>query len=215
MITGSSGLIGSAVTRRLSDLGIGCVGIDLRALNAERRIDICDSAALAPFLEGIAGIIHLAAVSRVIHGENNPALCRVVNVDATRGLVEMALAAPRPPWLIYASSREVYGQQDKLPVREDSAFRPLNVYARSKVDAERLLGEAREASLQTAIVRFSSVYGSVNDHRDRVVPAFAAAAMCGGVLRVDGAECCFDLTHVDDVALGVTRVVELLLAGER
>ena len=125
------------------------------------------------------------------------------------------MALPRPPWLIYASSREVYGQQDALPVNEDASLRPLNVYAHSKLAAEQLVEKARAASLQTAIVRFSSVYGSIDDHHDRVVPAFTAAAVRGEVLRVDGAECCFDLTHVDDVASGVIRVVELLAGGEQ
>lgn len=215
LITGSSGLIGTAVTERLLASGIACVRIDLRAVDPDHRIDICESRRIAPLLDGVAGIIHLAAVSRVIHGEHNPVRCRAVNVDATRGIIEAALALPKPPWLIYASSREVYGQQDALPVKEDATLQPLNVYAHSKVAAEQLVGRAREASLQTAILRFSSVYGSIDDHHDRVVPAFTAAAVRGEVLRVDGTECCFDLTHVDDVAAGVIRVVELLTGGER
>jgi len=215
LITGSSGLIGSAVTRRLQALNIACICVDLQAPDPEDRIDICDSARIARLMNGVTGIVHLAAVSRVIHGERHPARCRAVNVDATRGIIEAALALARPPWLIYASSREVYGQQNELPVHEDAPLRPLNVYARSKLTAEQLVGMAREASLQTAIVRFSSVYGSVDDHHDRVVPAFVAAAARGEVLRVDGADCCFDLTHVDDVANGVIRIVELLADGER
>jgi nucleoside-diphosphate-sugar epimerase len=215
LITGSSGLIGTAVTQRLMALGISCVTIDVRAVDPEHRIDICESGRIAPLLHDVTGIIHLAAVSRVIHGEHDPVRCHAVNVDATRSIIDAALLLPRPPWLIYASSREVYGQQEALPVNEDAPFRPLNVYAHSKVAAEQLVGKARAASLQTATLRFSSVYGSVNDHHDRVVPAFTAAAVRGDILRIDGTECCFDLTHVEDVANGIIRVVELLTDGER
>ena len=63
---------------------------------------------------------------------------------------------------------------------EDAGPAPLNVYARSKVAAGRLVIEAREAGLTTAIVRSSSVYGDVDDHLDHVVPAFAAGAAGGG-----------------------------------
>jgi nucleoside-diphosphate-sugar epimerase len=215
LITGSSGLIGAAVAAKLAEAGMSCLGIDLRAPQIEDRIDIRDIDRLAALLQDVTGIIHLAAVSRVIHGQDDPDLCHAVNAGATRAILHAALAAARRPWLLYASSREVYGQQDSLPVSEDAAFRPLNAYARSKVDAEGFVNDAREASLQTAIVRFSSVYGSVDDHRDRVVPAFVAAAVHGGILRVDGIECGTDFTHVDDVANGVARVVEILSSGER
>ena len=66
----------------------------------------------------------------------------------------------------------------------------------------------------TAILRFASVYGSVNDHADRVVPAFVAAAVAGGTLRVDGRHCAFDVNHVDDVVRGIASVAEILGSGE-
>jgi nucleoside-diphosphate-sugar epimerase len=42
-----------------------------------------------------------------------------------------------------------------------------------------------------------------------------AAAVAGGVLRVDGKDCAFDVNHVDDVVRGVARVAEFLEGGER
>ena len=90
----------------------------------------------------------------------------------------------------------------------------MNVYARSKVEAEAALVDARDAGVRTAIVRFSNVYGSTADHADRVVPAFARAAAHGTIIRLEGAEHTFDFTHVDDVAQGVSRIVALLESGE-
>jgi nucleoside-diphosphate-sugar epimerase len=214
LVTGSSGLIGTALIGCFNAKNIACLGLDLRSPEPADRIDIRDTARLIKIVSGVAGIVHLAAVSRVIDGERDAALCQAVNVVATGKMLDAALALPRRPWVIYASSREVYGQQDSFPVSEDAKYRPLNTYARSKVDAECLVEEARKAGLQTAILRFSTVYGSVDDHVDRVVPAFVAAAVRGGTLRVDGEECELDATHVNDVALGICRVVDVLLSGE-
>lgn len=218
LVTGSAGLIGRAVGPLLHSKGIEVIGLDLRASAPQSRGDLCDSEQLARALQGVDGIIHLGAVSRVIDGERQPERCWRVNAEATGALLRLAARAEARPWVIYASSREVYGQQDELPVPEDAPLRPKNIYARSKAEAERLVGEARAAGLQTAIVRFSNVYGDTRDHADRVVPAFARAAALATTatseIRVDGNDCTFDFTHVTDVADGVLRVVRLLQDGE-
>lgn len=213
LVTGSAGLIGRAVIPLLRAEAAEVEELDLRADTPQSRGDLCDPDRITRAMQGVGGIIHLGAVSRVIDGERDPARCWRVNADATGALLRMAARAELPPWVIYASSREVYGQQDELPVPEDAPLRPKNIYARSKAEAERLVGEARAAGLRTAILRFSNVYGDTSDHADRVVPAFARAAAAGGIIRVDGAGCTFDFTHVADVADGILRVVRLLDAG--
>ena len=212
LVTGSAGLIGRALLPRLTAEACTVVPFDLRD---DPHCDITDTAALQNALRDVDGIVHLAAVSRVVDGERNPERCWRINAEATGTLLDLARRLPKLPWFIHASSREVYGQQDTLPVPEDTALRPLNVYARSKVEGERLADEARTAGLRTAIVRFSNVYGDALDHADRVVPAFARAAASGGTVRVDGSDCTFDFTHVADVADGVLRMIRRLDAGER
>ncbi len=147
-------------------------------------------------------------------GGADPEHCQAVNADATAALLRAAAVAPRRPWVLYASSREVYGQQDALPVSEDGPLRPMNVYARSKVAAERSVVAAREAGMPAAILRFSSVYGDVHDHPDRVVPAFLQAAVTGATLRVEGSRHGFDFTHVTDLADGITLAAALMAGGE-
>ena len=161
-----------------------------------------------------SGIIHLAAVSRVVWGERDPDLCWQVNVTGTRVVFESARAARTQPWVLVASSREVYGETTVLPVTEDAPIRPVNVYGQSKAAAERIQREAAADGLRTAIVRFSGVYGSVQDHADRVVPAFARAAAEGSTLLVNGRDRTFDFAHLDDVTQGVLQMVGMLDAGE-
>jgi nucleoside-diphosphate-sugar epimerase len=213
LLTGAAGLIGTRLAARLLPLGTRIIPVDLRTPG--NPLDLRDHARMAELAGTVDGIVHLGAVSRVIDGQNDPELCRAVNVEATRNLLSAALASPRRPWFIYASSREVYGQQDVFPVPETAEYRPLNVYARSKVNAELLCAEARAAGLSVATVRFSSVYGSAADHATRVVPAFLRAGVAGSTLRVDGKAHTFDLTHVDDVSDGVKTLIGMLDSGER
>ncbi len=210
LITGHRGLVGTALTLCLSDRGYLVRGLDLRAQLRDGHGDVRDADAVQRAMHGTTGVVHLAAVSRVVWGERDPAACWSTNVDGTRTVLSAACASTCAPWVIYASSREVYGQPRRLPADEDCPLEPVNIYGRSKVAGERLTLEARKRGLRTAIVRLSNVYGSADDYPDRVVPAFIRGASAGGELRVEGAEHLFDFTHVEDVARGVADLAGLL-----
>ena len=212
LVTGSAGLIGSALTNALRVGGFEVVPFDLRDPHPR---DVLDEAALAGAMAGCAGVVHLAAISRVVWGERDPDQCWRVNVDGLKHVLGAAQRAPAKPWVLFASSREVYGNTSAQSVTETAPVRPVNVYGRSKAQCERLVEAAhRELGLRTSVIRFSNVYGGTNDHADRVIPAFVRAAIDGEPLRVEGWESTFDFTHVDDVAAGVLNAVRLLEASE-
>lgn len=209
LVTGHCGLIGKAVSRALGERGVVLRGLDLRGSGPQQG-DIRDPAVLRKAMAGCDGVIHLAAVSRVIDGERDPETCWAVNAEATRHLVDLAQEQATPPWLIYASSREVYGDCDDLPAREDTPLRPVNIYGRSKAAAEEAV---LASTLAAAIVRFSNVYGTTDDHVDRVVPAFCRQAAAGQKLRIDGSENTFDFTHLSDTVRGLEALVDSLIGG--
>ncbi len=214
LVTGSEGLLGSLLCKRLTKLGHSLSEVDLKLSgDLPGCVDISKSN-LDQFVSQCDGIVHLAAVSRVVWGERDPIRCREVNVEATKRLLETVFASPQKPWFIYASSREVYGQQKLLPVREDVQLQPMNHYAQSKIDAEKLVSQARENGLQTIVLRFSNVFGNTNDHKDRVIPAFCLGAIRDEILRVDGFNHTFDFTHVSDVVRGILNVIDLLIQGD-
>jgi hypothetical protein len=128
-------------------------------------------------------------------------------------VLEEAERASRRPWVVFASSREVYGQPEVLPATEDSPLRPVNIYGRSKVEGERLVDEAHGKGLRACTIRLSNVFGSPADHADRVIPAFARGALSGGELRVEGRTHTFDFTFVDDVVRGIASLLDVLSAG--
>lgn len=213
LITGSHGLVGTASCAALQHLGFEIAALDLQASGRDRG-DVCNPAHLLRASEGCSGIIHLAAVSRVVWGEQDPERCWATNVGGTKAVVERALAHRPRPWLIFASSREVYGQPPRLPVTESCDRCPVNVYGRSKLEGERIVERARHEGLRAAILRLSNVYGSTADHANRVVPAFARAAALGAPLSVQGPDHTFDFTHLEDTVRGIVQLVERLDRGE-
>lgn len=211
LITGSKGLIGLALKQAMQLLHIDAVGMDIRLNKCDPEYgDILNERALESFVDKVDGIVHLAAVSRVIDGERNPDLCWLTNVEGTQNVVNAALLSDKKPWILYASSREVYGHSKELPVVESTPLVPVNIYGRSKLAAEEIIENASCRGLTTGIVRFSNVYGSVHDHGDRVIPAFCRASAQGTTIRVEGSGNVFDFTYLEDVIQGILAIIRLL-----
>jgi nucleoside-diphosphate-sugar epimerase len=173
--------------------------------------DVRDPELVAAAVRECAGVVHLAAVSRVVWGQLDPQRCESTNIEGTDNVVSAAEA--RGAWVLFASSREVYGEPRVRPVPEVVPLRPLNVYARSKVAGEQRVAAARAAGLPAAVVRLSNVYGDPRDHVDRVIPAFCRAALADDELRVDGSGHTFDFVHLDDAVAGLLSVIERLESG--
>jgi nucleoside-diphosphate-sugar epimerase len=211
LVTGSSGLIGRHLCTRLVEAGLEHRLFDIRRSKGE---DIRDAHALEAALKGITGIVHLAAISRVVWGERDLETCRATNVGALKSLGDLAVGGAKP-WVIFASSREVYGAVTELPVREDSPLVPINVYGRSKRDGEAIVEALWDEGLVANICRFSNVFGCPKDHRDRVAMAFASVAAHGGTMSIEGSRNTFDFTSVEDTVDGLFKLVDATRQGER
>jgi dTDP-4-dehydrorhamnose reductase len=100
------------------------------------QTDLTDQCAVSSALRRVAPdvIIHCAALSRTKDCERDPKLAACINVDATRTLTALAGDAR----LIFVSSGEVFdgstGWYD-----ESAQPNPVNVYGRTKLEAERVV----------------------------------------------------------------------------
>ncbi|MDE5065163.1 MULTISPECIES: NAD-dependent epimerase/dehydratase family protein [unclassified Wolbachia] len=205
LITGAAGLIGSTLVKKLENQGHEVISCDIRFHNNPLSFFSED---IVPLLAKCTGIIHLAAISRVIHGELYPELCRKINVDGTMQFLGLCKSLSNKPWFIYASSREVYGEQKELPVTESASIDPINNYAKGKAFIEEQITSSKDFNV--AILRFSNVYGGLLDHNSRVIPALCINALRGDPIKIEGKECVFDFTYLDDVIEGICLTVKYL-----
>lgn len=211
LVTGSHGLVGRHVSAALERARQPVRQFDIKRSNDE---DVCNETAVAEALSGANGVIHLAAVARVIDGERDPDRCRRINVGGLRTVLDaVSRIRGQKPWIVFVSSREVYGNAAQSPTPEDSAPQALNTYAHTKVAGEALVIALREAGVVANICRLSTVYGATDDYADRVLPAFCRAAALGGELHVDGQDVAVDPTHIDDVARGLVLLAEKTASG--
>ncbi len=222
LVTGVAGFIGSHVAESLVADGHEVVGLDcftdyyprpvkeqnLAALRDEGRFRLVEArlqdADLAPLLEGVEQVYHLAAQAGVRASWGREfALYTDHNVLATQRLLEAAVAAGRPRF-VYASSSSVYGDSPALPLREDGPCRPVSPYGVTKLAAEHLAVLYNvNHGLPTVSLRFFTVYGP-RQRPDMAFHRFLRSARDGEVLTVygDGLQT-RDFTYVDDIVAAV------------
>ena len=215
LITGGGGLIGTHLRRQFERQGHRVETLDLKEHDLDGiPIDhVGDVTTINKMgLEQIEynGIIHLAAVSRVIDAELDKEECTRVNIGGTQEVLSFARKT-NVKWFIFGSSREVYGEASSLPVREVDGVAPLNHYGVVKVDGERLVKEfCNHHGLASCNLRFSNVYGHPGDHKTRLINAFVFRALQSKPLEIHGGGQVFDFTHVNDTAESVFKAACLL-----
>lgn len=216
LVTGSSGTIGTRLCERLLDADdISVRGLDRRenrwlpaVEEITRRIDLLEPSQLSRLEPDIDTLVHLAANARVYELVQDPDLAKE-NVDTIYTILEYARTNDIPR-LIFASSREVYGDTTGA---EPTAERAIDVadsespYSSSKMGGESLVHAYSNCyGLDTTIIRYSNVYG-MYDASDRVIPLFIKQSLDGQDLEVYGEEKLLDFTYIDDAVDGTIRAI--------
>jgi UDP-glucuronate 4-epimerase len=226
VVTGCAGFLGSHLTETLLRRGDDVIGIDaftdyyprgLKESNiAEAQgqlglsiteVDLSEGA-LAPLLDGVEGVFHLAAQPGV-RGSWGDTFAHYVrdNILATQRLFEAA--APAGARVVMASTSSVYGNAEAYPTREDALPRPISPYGVTKLACESLARTYAECfGLETVALRYFTVYGP----RQRPDMAFArviSALLDGKPFHVYGTgEQSRDFTYVDDAVAATIAAME-------
>lgn len=214
VVTGSSGMIGTALVERLLSKGIDVCGVD-RCPNrwsdavdgVTDRVDLLDPDAQDHLPDDPDLIVHLAANSRVRDLVEDPGSAEE-NLQTVITALEYARANDAD--LLFTSSREVYGGQGQtVCVESDVGVRDVeNPYGASKVGGEALVASYSECyDLRTCTLRLSNVYGRYDDY-DRVIPVFIALANRGEDLTIYGGDKLLDFLYLDDCVDALVRAIE-------
>ena len=162
LVTGAAGLIGVPLARALRGSGRPVRCLDLHASAVCERDDVRDAAAMRQAVADCSGVIHLAAVSRVAWAERDPESCWQTNVHGTRNVLAAAQLAASRPWVVVASSREVYGRAARLPVSEDA---PLNRSTSTAAPRRRARGSSERRPAAACGLRSSGSRTSTGGSR--------------------------------------------------
>jgi nucleoside-diphosphate-sugar epimerase len=184
LVTGAFGQVGKRCTQILLDRGRTVVATDLRTdktVTAQKElsagappealipayVDLLDAEAVRDLVvtRRPDAIIHLAAIVSP-PSYRNPGLARRLNVGGTENLLAVAVALPRPPLFLMASSAAVYGSRNpyRYPERitPETPVDPIDQYGQDKVLAEAAI---RASGLPYALLRLGGVV-SPDTHLD-------------------------------------------------
>jgi nucleoside-diphosphate-sugar epimerase/phosphoglycolate phosphatase-like HAD superfamily hydrolase len=155
-------------------------------------------------------LVHAAAeVRRAASDGGHAARFHRVNVKGTARLIE-ALRPKRLAHIVLLSTTDVYAESDER-IREDSTLDPATPYAKSKLEAERLV---ERAGVPVSILRLGNIYGPGEDAFQKLIPVAIRAALAGEAITIYGSGSARrDFVFVEDVARAVKIVIEKRLAG--
>ena len=130
---------------------------------AFRRVDLRDRAATRDLLVGggFDAVVHFAALKSVGESCERPLDYFDNNIAGTLHLLQ-AMQEAGVRRLVFSSSATVYGDPDRVPVREDAPLRVTNPYGRTKLVMEQLIEDlgASDPRFQAGVLRYSNPVGA-------------------------------------------------------
>jgi dTDP-4-dehydrorhamnose reductase len=192
VVTGAYGQLGAELCRRL---GANAIPLDIDTL------DLTDGQAVADKLLALkpTAVINCAAYTQVDKAESEPEKCRAVNAGAVEHLARVCGTLDCP--LVQISTDYVFGATPDRPRpwREDDPPAPQGVYARTKLEGERIA--ARWA--KHLIVRTCGLYAPRCDQRAaNFVKTMLRLGATRSELRVVDDQCCTP-TYVPHLARAI------------
>ena len=151
LVTGGLGFIGSALARRLVELGAKVTLVDslipeyggnpfnvadIRDRVTVDRTDVRDAAAMSSLIRNRQFLFNLAGQTSHLDSMTDPVTDLNINAAAQLHILEACRLHNRDLKIVFASTRQVYGRPQYLPVDEKHPINPIDVNGINKLAGE-------------------------------------------------------------------------------
>ena len=169
IVTGGAGFIGSSIVKKLVARGDDVTVIDNLNTGKEENLksvidkitflkdSILNRELLEKQSQNIDGIFHQAALASVQDSFSKSDEYHDVNVNGTENILK--LAKKNDFRVVYASSSSVYGNPERIPIKESDKKNPINPYAETKLKKEQLAIKYSEMGVKVIGLRYFNVFG--------------------------------------------------------
>ena len=217
LITGGLGFIGSTLAERLLNLGAEVTLVDslspeyggnlfnVEAFRERLHVnisDVRDTYSMRSLLEGKDYLFNLAGQTSHLDSMVHPVPDLEINCLAQLAILEACRATNRAIRIVFASTRQIYGRPERLPVVETHPLRPVDVNGINKIAGEQYhLLYSRIYSLRATALRLTNTIGPrmrVKDSRQTFVGVWIRQLLEGNPIEVWGGNQLRDFTDVED-----------------
>jgi len=226
LVTGGLGFIGSNLARTLVRLGAKVTIIDSlipeyggnprNVAGLERRLsihhaDVRDRHSLPAFVRGQDFLFNLAGQTSHMDSMTDPDTDLEINCRAQLSILEACRRTNPGIRVVFASTRQIYGRPDYLPVDEKHPLRPVDVNGINKLAGEEYhLLYSDVHGIRSTVLRLTNTIGPrmrIKDARQTFVGVWIRRLLEDRPFEVWGGAQLRDFTYVDDA------VEALLLAA--
>ncbi|MCX7049569.1 MAG: NAD-dependent epimerase/dehydratase family protein [Candidatus Sumerlaeota bacterium] len=219
LITGGLGFIGSNLARRLIEAGARVTLVDslipeygggmVNIKGIEDRVkvniaDVRDKHSMRHLIQGQDYLFNLAGQTSHIDSMSDPETDLEINCHAQLTILEACRRYNPGIRIVFASTRQIYGKPDYLPVDEKHLVRPVDVNGVNKAAGEAYhILYSNVYGMHCCALRLTNTIGPrmrVKDARQTFVGIWIRLLCEGKPFEVWGGEQLRDFNYVDDVA---------------
>jgi UDP-glucose 4-epimerase len=217
LITGGLGFIGSTLARRLVELGAQVTLVDslipayggnlFNIAGIEDKVkvnisDVRDEHSMKYLVQGQDYLFNLAGQTSHLDSMHDPYTDLEINCRAQLSILEACRKYNPDIKIVFASTRQIYGQPDYLPVDERHLLRPVDVNGINKMAGEwyHILYN-NVYDIRACALRLTNTYGPrmrVKDARQTFLGLWVRLLVEGKPFEVWDGQQLRDFTYVDD-----------------
>jgi len=217
VITGGLGFIGSSLAHRLVALGSHVTLVDslmpqyggnlfnINTIRDSVKInisDVRDEHSLRYLIQGQDLLFNLAGQTSHMDSMTDPYVDLDINCRAQLSVLEACRKFNPSIKVIFASTRQVYGKPDYLPVDEKHLVRPVDVNGVNKVAGEQFhILYNNVYGIRACALRLTNTIGPrmrIKDARQTFLGVWVRQLIEGSAFEVWGGEQIRDFTYIDD-----------------